>query len=601
MAPSQDRLSYQELAGAAERLAVRAGSRRRLDWVAAVEDLRDRLAAAKFVPRPVHSRVIATGGGQKQRVVSSLRVEDAVLAEALLARWRPLIEPTLLDSVHGYRKGRNTRTAAMALQEALRAGRHWLVFADVDDFFPSVDMKILRAELAALAPAALVDLTLSLLDPPLVAEDGSWKAGRGLPLGNALSPLLSNFYLAPVDRAMAELPVTYLRYGDDIVVAASDALARVKAEGMLERTLHDRHLRTKPSKTRHERASAGPSRYLGLLVDEGSIYEPVASKAPIVRAPPEFALPGDASGRTRIVYVAESGLWLRVEQGRLLAKRGKELVKEIPLHRIDRIVVFGHCGLSSGFIAACVRERIQVLFVVQRGRAFGSLVTEGLANPLRLRAQYALLADTARRRKLAMELLTAKLDAMLLRLHGRTEDKAELDALTRLRHRLESGEVEFPAERPAIASPDVEEPDEPSSNDLMGLEGAATAAYYRAFARRIRVPEFSFERRSKQPPRDRINSLLSFAYSLLYGEMQATLLAHGLDPMPAVLHELGRTHAALASDLIEPYRSLIADTFVLTFVNQRQAKADGFQTSPKGAVLMTTEARRGLLEAYFAA
>ncbi len=218
-----------------------------------------------------------------------------------------------------------------------------------------------------------------------------------------------------------------------------------------------------------------------------------------------------------------------------------------------------------------------VVFFVGKGRAFGSLVGSGMPNPLRLRSQYDLVSRPERRAAIARDVVVAKLTAMQRRLLN-VKDAGEL--------RAEIGAI---LERiPEGADPVT----------LRGFEGAATRAYYKGFALRIRNPAFAFHERSRQPPKDAINSLMSFVYSLLFFEMQTALLAHGLDPHPALLHDLHRNHPALASDLIEPYRALIADSFVLTLVNDRQVVASGFEKQGGGAVYMRDETRRIVLASW---
>jgi hypothetical protein len=155
-------------------------------------------------------------------------------------------------------------------------------------------------------------------------------------------------------------------------------------------------------------------------------------------------------------------------------------------------------------------------------------------------------------------------------------------------------DIESRAEVETLRTRLSEAPDIPT---LMGLEGAATKAYYRGFAARIRRPEFALTERTKRPPRDPINSLLSFSYSLIFGEMQTALLAHGLDPHPGLLHELRRGHPALASDLIEPYRPLIADSFVLLLVNGGIMQPSDFEEKGGGCYL-TADGRRRLLHVF---
>lgn len=199
-----------------------------------------------------------------------------------------------------------------------------------------------------------------------------------------------------------------------------------------------------------------------------------------------------------------------------------------------------------------------------------------MPNPVRLRSQYDLVADAPRRLALGRAIIRAKLDAMLRQLNGPSEGEA--------RRAVEELCLRLPAATDA--------------NELRGLEGAATRAYYQGFAGRIRVAEFAFKGRSRRPPRDPVNSLLSFAYSLLLGEIQTALLAHGLDPHPGLVHDLGRHHPALASDLVEPYRILVADRFVLWVINRKLVRAVDFIAEKDGGIYMGQDARRVVLDAY---
>jgi CRISPR-associated protein Cas1 len=133
---------------------------------------------------------------------------------------------------------------------------------------------------------------------------------------------------------------------------------------------------------------------------------------------------------------------------------------------------------------------------------------------------------------------------------------------------------------------------------LRGFEGSATQIYYQGFALRIRRDGFAFKGRTKRPPRDPLNSLLSFTYSLVFAEMQTALLADGLDPHPGLLHDLRANHPALASDLVEPYRVLIADSFVLKLVNNEVVKVHEFEKHRDGGTYLEAEARRRVLDTY---
>ncbi len=572
-------ISLQELVGAVERLRNRDRDKPEEHWLAAVEAARDRLALEPFQAEPLD--VFVTHSGDRQREITSPRPADRVIEEAIRPNIDRHLKGQLTAAVHGYVRGRSTLTAALALKDSLRDQRAYLAFLDIKEFFPSVSHPLLREGLSAFLPPRLVAIVMALVAAP-TRRDGVFSyATRGLPLGRPLSPSLSNLVLTSVDRAMLNQPGTYLRYGDDLALACQSFAERESAEAHLRAALTHSGFEVRESKLRYVDYAGAPVVYLGHAVDAHGVYRKV-SQGPKAAAPMAANASGDPvplypSVKRRTLYITEPGLYVRIQGGMIVLARHREKLLEVPLRRVERVVVLTHLSVSSGFISCCVAYHIPVFFFVGRGRAYGALVASGLPHPLRLRAQYHLLTTPATRLHLARQIVAAKLAAMRRRLVNTAAARDALEQLDSIGSKLPSCET---------------------TEQLRGYEGAATAAYYQGYATRIRVESFAFSKRSRRPPKDRINSLLSFTYSLLFGEMQTALLAHGLDPSPALLHEVSRNHPALASDLMEPYRALIADSFVLQIVKQGTLGAEDFEPGRGGAVLLTNAGRRKLLEAY---
>ena len=521
-----------------------------------------------------------------------------MLEEALMPVLRRAIGPRLRPSVHGYRSGRSTFTAAATLVGALHRGHVHLSMLDVADFYGSIDRALLHDRLAAILQPEQVALIDALVAAPVRVSGRLHWAERGVPLGRPIGPLVANLYLLDLDEAMATPELVegtvYVRYADDLLVAARSPELRDRAEARIADVLAGLRLQVRAEKTERLTYDGTPVVYLGHAVDAEGVYERVAgARLERIVAGAREASGGSEGGhavqgpmdeeiapsntRCQTLYVTEPGLYLKIAQGLVVVKRGNATVREIAMHRIDRVMVLAAVSFSSGFMGACIEAHVPVLFYVGKGAGFGSLVAGAMPNPLRLRAQYDLLREPGRKMALGRAVIQAKVNAMMRRLAGTVE---ALPARARLAEAL-------------LAIPDAEDAD-----SLRGIEGSATRAYYEGFARRIKRSEFAFTARSRRPPKDPINSLMSFAYSMLFSEMQVALLTHGLDPHPGVLHELHRNHPALASDLIEPYRALIADSYVLTLVNNGQVEATGFTRQGDGGVYMTNETRRAFVQGF---
>jgi CRISPR-associated protein Cas1 len=587
-------LRLQQLVGAAERLRRKApAGGDRIDWLALVEQARDRLAQRPFVALPLDGFILSEGG--KERLVASPRPADRVIEEALLPVLNRTLEKVLLPSVHGYRPGHSTVTAAAAASRAIAAGHRSIALLDIADYYGSIDRGLLRSHLARLFEEPVVEVLHALVSAPILLRGQPIHTSVGIPLGRVVSPALANVYAMDLDAAMQPADVVYLRYADDIFVAARTPEDREGAEARLREALAALGLRLRDEKTRRISFDGAPLVYLGHTVDDRGVFERIAGprlERLTSAATRRTEVPGEhgpahedateegecyASLRQHTLYVTEPGLYLRTGQGMAVVQRGREVIREIPFHRIDRVLVLAGASVSSGFISGCVSLGVPLLFFVGKGKAYGSLVSGGMPNPLRLRAQYDLVADPSRRLGLGRSIVRSKLTAMLRRL----VNAPCADVVRRtIQDALE-----------ALA-------DAPDAETLRGHEGNATRSYFEGLATRIRQPGFELRGRSKRPPRDPINSLLSFAYSLVFGEMQTVLLAHGLDPHPGLLHDLHRNHPALASDLIEPYRVLVADSFVLGLVNNRQVAPDGFERHATGGVYMKRDTLRTVLDAY---
>ncbi len=585
-------LSLQQLVGAAERLMERAtpGFSEKTDWLTLVEQTRDRLLFDPFTAMPLSGFLKKTNN--KERLLAVTHPADRLIEEALLPILVRRFEALAPDSLYAFRKGRGTYTAALAAHRVLmKYETPHLALLDVADFFPSIDREILHQDLLEWAPPRMADIIMSLVSAP-VHLHGQTLHQSGIPLGCPLSPVLSNMYLLPVDAVMANELVDYLRYADDLLLIAPNPGILDQAMHVLARALERRKLRLKTEKSQVYCFGENPFTWLGHFIDRSGIFDKVGEKRIATidekkkageKAAAEAASTAEpspdavANEHHRTLYVTGQGIYVSVGEQHIECKKGKEVLRRVPLHRVDRVVYMATGSFSSGFFASCINRRIPIMYWSGKGRGYAVIVPEGNLNPLRLRAQFDLRSDPARRVAIARDILLTKCDSLLHRIGADETHVAQIENIRRMRERMLSATQ--------LAS-------------LIGLEGATAVEYFQIFKDRIQNPDFAFTRRSKRPPMDAINSLMSFTYSLLFSEFESTLLFHGLDPHPGFLHELHRQHAALASDLLEPYRALVADTFVLYLVNKKMVEASGFEKQQHGAVYMTPETRKTVLQAY---
>lgn len=284
-------------------------------------------------------------------------------------------------------------------------------------------------------------------------------------------------------------------------------------------------------------------------------------------------------------------------EGAALKKDGENLVAEIegveksriPLHMLSSVVAFGPVLLTPALIGACAERGITIALLDRSGRFQARVEGPTQGNVLLRRAQYQVAEDGT---DIVRSFVLAKIAnqrAVLrraIRDHG-DEEPAARDLL------------EQAADRMAMILRRVQLSDT-TTDQLRGSEGEAANLYFAVFDRLIRSPdaELRWTSRSRRPPLDAMNALLSFLYTLLTHDCRSACEGVGLDPAVGFLHRDRPGRPSLALDLMEELRAPLADRLALSLVNRRQLRAGDFQRMDSGAVLLTDEGRKTVLTAW---
>jgi CRISPR-associated protein Cas1 len=289
------------------------------------------------------------------------------------------------------------------------------------------------------------------------------------------------------------------------------------------------------------------------------------------------------------LYVTLPESRLRLDNDTLRVMVGDENRLRVPLHHLQAVVCFGHVGISAPLMHRLADEAIALVLLDDAGRFKARLEGATGGNVLLRRAQHRVADDPAFTLGLARSIVAGKLRnqrAVLLR--GAREAKSADDeaVLTRCAQDLAASLRALP---------------EATTLDMLrGIEGEAARGYFEAFNRLVRADlrdAFSLAGRTRRPPRDRINALLSFLYSMWMNDCRSACEAAGLDAQVGFLHALRPGRASLALDLMEEFRPW-ADRLALSLVNRGQIGLDGFKEREGGAVLLEGDARKAVVVAF---
>lgn len=292
------------------------------------------------------------------------------------------------------------------------------------------------------------------------------------------------------------------------------------------------------------------------------------------------------------IYVTTEDAWMRKDGANLVVESDGVEKGRVPLHMLEGVIGFGRPGASPALLAACAEAGVSVSFLNPNGRFLARLEGARSGNVRLRRAQYRAADDAMQIVPIVRNIVTAKAANQrtvlrrALRDHGAVIDDASRLALEVTERRL--GEMA----RRALGAGDVA--------TLRGLEGEAAASYFAVFDTLVRVEgaAFRFDGRSRRPPLDRINALLSFLYAMLGHDCRSALEAHGLDPQVGFLHADRPGRASLALDLMEELRPVLADRLALSLINRRQIVSDDFTVEAAGAVMLKDDARKRVLVAW---
>ena len=290
-----------------------------------------------------------------------------------------------------------------------------------------------------------------------------------------------------------------------------------------------------------------------------------------------------------VLFITKPEVYVGLNGENITIKEDDTIIARYPLHNLEGVVCFSNMGMSPALMEKCVEQNISICFLTPTGRFRARMIGETRGNVLLRKRQYRVADKEEESLNIARNFILGKV----------YNEKWQLERYIR----------QYPLRIP------VEEMEKASArlssymneigtccnlDQLRGYEGTAQVAYFGVFDHMIlnQKSEFYFHDRSKRPPEDRVNSLLSFAYTLLANDITAALETVGLDPYVGFMHQDRPGRASLANDLIEELRAPIADRFVLSLINRKQLQADDFEINDNKSVYIKDSARRTFISEW---
>ncbi|MDY5497365.1 MAG: CRISPR-associated endonuclease Cas1 [Anaerobutyricum sp.] len=259
------------------------------------------------------------------------------------------------------------------------------------------------------------------------------------------------------------------------------------------------------------------------------------------------------------LYVVEQGSTIGFHGNRFEVKYKDGMLRSIPSETLEVIEVFGKVQLTTQCIQECMKRGINIIFYSTYGAYFGRLQSSNHVNVARQKQQMTVCQNEELKLDFSKKIINAKIKNQLVILqryskNTRDDVQQQINGIKQMRRKIDDAET---------------------INQLIGYEGQAAKHYFAALGKLVN-PEFAFHKRTRRPPMDPFNSMLSLGYSIILNEIYGKLEGKGLNPYFGLLHRDRENHPTLASDLMEEWRAVLVDSTVLAMTNGNEVSPEDF-------------------------
>lgn len=525
------------------------------------------------------------GPNGKRRTLSSIDVIDRFVERLLQQVLDRYFEPMFMPKSFAYQRGKGTLDAATLARSYISSGNSFLCEVDIKDYFDWIPHKRLMGILADhISDSAVLSLLRGCIERHVEREGRIVQMRRGILQGGPVSPLLSNIYLHSLDVMMDADGWSWFRFADNIGVYTPDRDSASEIYECLSTVLTNNYrLRINSRKSGVYRAL--DRRVLGfdLYMCNGSIdirrhqyqrsgayskwHESAIAETP---APGEY-------------HIVEDGILNRKDYTLLF--ENEEEKHYIPVEVIDQLNIYGNITVAPPVLNTLGRYGIRLAYFDKHGMLMGTYTPAGhQRSSAAFLAQCELYCNKERRVQIARQMVIASMHNMRSNLRyyfKKTKDPCLETAAKGLSARITE----------ANECMDVD--------SLMLVEARARRGYYEQFGRILERSDFTFAKRTRRPPKDATNAMISFGNTLLYNRFLKIIWKTSLDPRIGVVHATGRRSHSLDLDFADIFKPVVIDRVIFSLANRREIKASAhFTTTDKGGVLLNPEGKRIFIKAF---
>ncbi len=551
-------------------------------WKLNGERIIQEIRTGSYEPAVIENFEVISGKG-KVRTLSNLAVTDRFITRMLAQKFRRYLEPIFLENSYAYQEGKGILDAVMKAKQYMESEKLYLAEIDLKNYFDTIPLERLEALLdERFSDKAVVSLVRKYLYCKIEKDNYIENKTKGLVQGSSCSPVLSNLYLHPLDCWMEERGLSWIRFADNIYVFEPDIQTATETYNTLCRKITEEYA-VEINSGKSGVYEAIDRRILG--------YEFYKRKGGIEVRKYKYKQV-ETHGKWHSCVVRKVNKEYHIVQDGILNKKDYSLLFEneekkhhIPVEAVEQLNLYGEVTLTTGVFKTLAEKNIRCAVFDKYGMLEGYFIPKGYTNSAcTFLKQCEIYQNGEKRLELAKQMELAGLHNM--RANVRYYDKKKPQP------ELKGTESDLGGYMEQIRTARTVE-------ELLLIEARARQKYYGFFNYVLKQEGFSFEKRTKQPPQDPLNALISFGNTLLYNRFLQGIWKTSLDPRVGIVHATNQRSFSLNLDFADIYKPIIVDRVIFSLINLYQIKPEeDFELRETGGVYLNKQGKRTFLEQF---
>lgn len=551
-------------------------------WKLNQERIKEEVRAGIYQPSVIKTHEVVKKNGKK-RIISNLAVIDRFLTRLLAQKLQRYIEVDFLPHSYAYQDGKGILEAVMCAQEYMKQGKTLVAEIDLKDYFDTIPLKRMEKLLEEkISDEAVLKLIQGYLYCRIECNNRIQEKRVGLIQGNSISPVLSNLYLHSLDCYFEEQGYRWSRFADNIYIFGDSRNELIEVYNTVCQRLNSEY-RLKINTNKSGVYEAINRRMLGYEFYKKSAGIEVRKYSYAPTSKFSNWHPSVLEKVNNEYHILQDGV-LNKQDYSLLFENDKER-HHIPVEVIDHMNMYGDVTITSAVLKTISENNIRLAFFDKFGNLEGYFVPQGYTSASQSMLKQALLYnDKERHLRVAKAMEVASIHNMRsnLRYYNKKNRSTELQSgislLSKYIDDINAGK---------------------KIEDLLLIEARARQKYYSLFNIILQDDDFAFVKRTRMPPEDPLNALISFGNTLLYNFFLQVIWKSPLDPRIGMVHAANKRSHSLNLDFADIFKPVIVDRVIFSVINMHQVKADeDFETSPKGGIYLNKQGRKTFIEQF---